>query len=57
MSAANASEYSMIKQILSLMIFAKKDSPFSGCGAQNLALLQYQCKPSQLGKLSILITR
>ncbi len=27
-----------------------------GCGAKDLALLQNQCKPSQLGKLIILIT-
>jgi hypothetical protein len=27
-----------------------------GCGAKNLALLQNQCKQSQLGKLVILIT-
>jgi len=28
---------------------------FFGCGAKNLALLQNQCKPSQLGKLINLI--
>ena len=28
----------------------------SGCGAKSLALLQNQCKPSQLGKLINLIT-
>src|SRR5665811_662020 len=27
----------------------------TGCGAKNLALLQNQCKPSQLGNLSILL--
>jgi hypothetical protein len=29
---------------------------FGGCGAKNLALLQNQCKYSQLGKLINLIT-
>ena len=31
------------------------DVIWNGCGAKNLALLQNQCKPSQLGKLINLI--
>ena len=46
----------LIFRTMTLMGIWEKGLIQDGCGAKNLALLQNQCKHSQLGKLIIFIT-